>query len=161
MAIGRLRDIKRSNNPAWRDASQHKHMVHYDLEAFAWVTFYSILIHTKNLDKKEKESGAEEASGDNLVNPDDPNEDEVQLKRESLIERLSLLFKCFTLDDVIQAKESFALGGIEVLEFIEDVNLRKVAVGVWQLLFKQNILFGDPVLMTHDSLCKVFVDAGA
>ena len=161
MAIGRLRDIKRSNNPAWRDTFQHKHMIHYDLEAFVWVTFYSILIYTKNLRKKEKESGAEEASGDNLANADDPNEDEVQPKTESLIERLSLLFKHFKLDEVLQAKTSFAFDGVDDLEFIEDVNLRKVAVGVWELLYDQNTRRGDPALMTHDSLCKVFVDAGA
>ena len=144
MAIKRLRDIDRSDDAACGDASRPKHMVHYDLEAFVWVTFYSILMYT-------------------MKNPgvvDDPSNQQA-LNRKRVIKRLSLLFKHFKLDDVIQAKESFALGGIEVLEFIEDVNLRKVAVGVWQLLFKQNILFGDPVLMTHDSLCEVFVDAGA
>ena len=161
MAVGRLRDIMRSNDPAWQDASQHKHMIHYDLEAFVWVTFYSILIYTKNLSKKEK---AEEALGDSTGDADDPIKQEVlkrQQIRESFIKRLSLLFKHFTLDDVLQAKESFVLGGIQVLKFIEDVNLRKVAVGVWELLYYQNIPLGDPVLMTHDSLCNVFVDAGA
>ena len=161
MAIGRLRDIDRSDDAAWGDISRPKHMVHYDLEAFAWVTFYSILIYTKNLSKKEK---AEEALGDSTGDADDPIKQEVlkrQQIRETFIKRLSLLFKHFTLDDVLQAKESFVLGGIQVLKFIEDVNLRKVAVGVWELLYYQNIPLGDPVLMTHDSLCKVFVDAGA
>ena len=161
MAIGRLRDIDRSDDAAWGDISRPKHMVHYDLEAFVWVTFYSILIYTKNLSKKEK---AEEALGDSTGDADDPIKQEMlkrQQIRETFIKRLSLLFKHFTLDDVLQAKESFVLGGIQVLKFIEDVNLRKVAVGVWELLYDQNTLRGDPVLMTHDSLCKVFVDAGA
>ena len=141
MAVGRLRDIMRSNDPAWQDASQHKHMIHYDLEAFVWVTFYSILMYTK------KDLGVV---------------DEQQApKRQNVIDVLGDCFSYSTLKDVLKAKESFVLGGIQVLKFIEDVNLRKVAVGVWELLYDQNTLRGDPVLMTHDSLCKVFVDAGA
>ena len=144
MAIGRLRDIDRSDDAACGDASRPKHMVHYDLEAFVWVTFYSILMYT-------------------MKNPgvvDDPSNQQV-LNRKRVIKRLSLLFKHFKLDEVLQAKTSFAFDGVDDLEFIEDVNLRKVAVGVWELLYDQNTRRGDPALMTHDSLCKVFVDAGA
>ena len=144
MAIGRLRDIDRSDDAACGDASRPKHMVHYDLEAFVWVTFYSILMYT-------------------MKNPgvvDDPSNQQA-LNRKRVIKRLSLLFKHFKLDEVLQAKTSFAFDGVDDLEFIEDVNLRKVAVGVWELLYDQNTRRGDPALMTHDSLCKVFVDAGA
>ena len=144
MAIGRLRDIDRSDDAACGDASRPKHIVHYDLEAFVWVTFYSILMYT-------------------MKNPgvvDDPSNQQA-LNRKRVIKRLSLLFKHFKLDEVLQAKTSFAFDGVDDLEFIEDVNLRKVAVGVWELLYDQNTRRGDPALMTHDSLCKVFVDAGA
>ena len=144
MAIGRLRDIDRSDDAACGDASRPKHMVHYDLEAFVWVTFYSILMYT-------------------MKNPGvvgGPSNQQA-LNRKRVIKRLSLLFKHFKLDEVLQAKTSFAFDGVDDLEFIEDVNLRKVAVGVWELLYDQNTRCGDPALMTHDSLCKVFVDAGA
>ena len=144
MTIGRLRDIDRSDDAACGDASRPKHIVHYDLEAFVWVTFYSILMYT-------------------MKNPgvvDDPSNQQA-LNRKRVIKRLSLLFKHFKLDEVLQAKTSFAFDGVDDLEFIEDVNLRNVAVGVWELLYDQNTRRGDPALMTHDSLCKVFVDAGA
>ena len=144
MAIKRLRDIKRSDDAAWRGVSRPKHMIHDDLEAFVWVTFYSILIYTI------KDLGV----------VDDPSEQQA-LKRQIVIKGLGDCFSYSTLEDLLRAKQSFVIGGVEVLEFIEDMNLRKLAVGVWELLFDQNLPLGDPVLMTHDSLCKVFVDAGA
>ena len=172
MAIQRLRDIERSDDPTWGEASRRKYMLHYDLEAFIWVTFYSILIYTINLSKKEKVSnkgaslGTREASDvvDNLDGVDDPSGQQTlqkQKDRTRVIEGLGNTFSYSTLKDVKQAKESFVLGGIDVLEFIEDETLRKVGVGAWELLYKQNLRLGDPELITHESLCKMLAGAGA
>ena len=172
MAIQRLRDIERSDDPTWGEASRRKYMLHYDLEAFIWVTFYSILIYTIKLSKKEKlsnkgaSSGSQEASDDvdNLGGIDDPSGQQAlqkQKDRTRVIEGLGNTFSYSTLKDVKQAKALFVLEGMDVLEFIEDENLRKVGVGAWELLYKQNLRLGDMVLITHDSLRNVFVDAGA
>ena len=136
MAIKRLRDIKRSG------VSRPKHMIHDDLDARVGHVLLDPHIHHKGLGR------------------DDPSEQQA-IKRHIVIKGLGDCFSYSTLEDLLRAKQSFVIGGFEVLEFIEDMNLRKVAVGVWELLFDQNLPLGDPVLMTHDSRCKVFVDAGA
>lgn len=123
MAIQRLRDIERSDDPGWGKASRSRHQLHYDLEAFIWVTFYSILIYTSTLFRNEEKSnkgsklGNQEASGHA-----DSNEQQASLKRQRnrqrVIDDLSSPFQYFTLNGVKQAKGSFVLGGIDVLEFI-------------------------------------------
>lgn len=164
MAIQRLRDIQRSGDPSRGDTSRNKnkHVLHYDLEAFIWVTFYSILIYISSLYRNEEESNKGSKSGDQ--EGADSSEQEASLNRQTnrqrVIARLTPPFKYFKLEEVKQAKESFVMGGWDVFELIEDENLQKVAEGTWALLQAQNLRYNSEAI-THDKLCQVFKAAGA